>query len=93
MWSVGVIIYYLVSGIHPFQGDTKEDLFLKIQSCDYEFMPDSLWDDISDDCKDLIEKLLEPDISKRLTPDMALKHSWFANQELSCLSSEVATRL
>ena len=30
MWSVGVIIYYLISGFHPFVGETKDDLFLKI---------------------------------------------------------------
>lgn len=48
MWSVGVIIYYLISGVHPFRGATKDDLFLKIQTCDYEFSPDRTWDDVSE---------------------------------------------
>ena len=93
MWSVGVIIYFLVSGIHPFRAENKEELFVKIQSCDYEFMPNSIWQDISDDCQNLIEGLLEPNVSQRLSPDMALKHAWFAKQELSSLSTEVSTRL
>lgn len=78
MWSVGVIIYFLVSGIHPFQGNNNKELFKSISSCDYDFEPEHLWQNISGDCKNLIEGLLEPNVKKRLTPDMALKHPWFA---------------
>ena len=93
MWSLGVIIYFLVSGMHPFRGFDSKDLFQKISSCDYDFDPEHLWQDISDECKNLIEGLLEPNVTKRLTPDKALKHPWLANQEHSSLSEEISSRL
>ena len=43
MWSVGVIIYFLVSGIHPFLAEDNDELFKKIVSCDYDFEPEDIW--------------------------------------------------
>ena len=60
MWSIGVLIYYLLSGTIPFHGCTKEALIEKIKRGEYNF--DSFqWSTISDDAKDLIKKILVTD--------------------------------
>ena len=76
MWSLGVIIYTLVSKNFPFEG-TDEEIQMKIQTTDYTFEPKELWDQISSECKDLIENLLEPNLKMRLSAEQALNHAWF----------------
>ncbi|KAJ3272246.1 hypothetical protein HK104_004508 [Borealophlyctis nickersoniae] len=48
------------------------------------------WDEISDDAKDLIDKLLTVDPTQRLSVDQALQHPWIKTQNLrqtvSCLT-------
>ncbi len=45
MWSVGVVMYYLLSGTHPFDGD-NEDLGKEIINAELTF-PDDVWRPIS----------------------------------------------
>jgi serine/threonine protein kinase len=75
MWSVGVIIYILLSGYPPFYADSAPALFKKIMDVKYDF-DDSVWDDISDSAKDLIRNLLVKDPSKRFTATQCLEHPW-----------------
>jgi calcium/calmodulin-dependent protein kinase I len=75
MWSVGVIIYILLSGYPPFYADSAPALFKKIMDVKYDF-DDSVWDDISDSAKDLIRNLLVKDPSKRYTASQCLDHAW-----------------
>lgn len=54
MWSIGVIIYTLVCRSHPFDG-SEEETKLKILTTDYQFQPNDIWDQVSYECKDLIQ--------------------------------------
>jgi len=75
MWSVGVIIYILLSGYPPFYADSAPALFKKIMDVKYDF-DDSVWDDISDSAKDLIRNLLVKDPQQRYTAAQCLDHPW-----------------
>jgi calcium/calmodulin-dependent protein kinase-4 len=75
MWSVGVITYILLCGYEPFYSDNEAEMFKKILKCEYTF-DSPWWDDISDNAKDLISKLLVLDAKKRLTASEALRHPW-----------------
>jgi len=77
MWSVGVIIYILLSGYPPFYADSAPALFKKIMEVKYDF-DDSVWDDISDSAKNLIQNLLVKDPAKRFTAKQCLAHPWVA---------------
>lgn len=75
LWSVGVIAYVLLCGYAPFFGEKDSDLFAAIMGAVYEF-DSPYWDDISDEAKDFINKLLQVDIKKRSTTREALNHPW-----------------
>ncbi|KAF0307533.1 Myosin light chain kinase family member 4 [Amphibalanus amphitrite] len=75
MWSVGVIAYVLVSGLSPFMGDTDCETMANVTIAKYDF-DDEAFDDVSDECKDFITKILIKDMSKRLTSAQALTHPW-----------------
>lgn len=81
MWSVGVIIFSLLSGQLPFTGKRHLDLFKSIIAGDFTFNEE--WEEISDDAKDLISKLLVTDPDKRYTAKDALASKWIrANTQL-----------
>jgi len=57
MWSVGVILFILLSGNSPFENEDEQVLFRRIRSGDYS-MDDCLWDYISAGAKDCVRQLL-----------------------------------
>lgn len=72
IWSVGVMMYYDMTGKFPFDGSTPFDIFRAIlgKSIDWEEIKDPM-------AQDLIKHLLEKNLDKRYDANMALKHPWF----------------
>ena len=75
-WSVGVILYMTLVGVAPFDGATDEDIMHKIKIGKYN-KNDIRFVEHSDEAKDLVYKLLEKNIEKRLSAKEALNHPWF----------------
>jgi len=73
-WSLGCILYVMLSGHPPFNPD--KPLPPQIQAGSYKF-PAAVWGDISDNAKDLIRKLIKVDPKDRLDVTAALQHDWF----------------
>jgi calcium-dependent protein kinase len=75
-WSCGILMYLLLCGEPPFDGETDKEIFEKIKKGKYSFsLPH--FKNVSNNCKDLIKKLLEPKISRRIKAKDALKHPFF----------------
>lgn len=74
-WSIGVIIYLLLSGYPPFMDENNDKLFEKIKGGAFTF-PAKDWDDISPEAKDLIKGLLVVDCNKRMACQDILNHEW-----------------
>lgn len=47
----------MLSGYPPFDGDSEKEIFDAIEDGEYDF-EDSVWDDVSDEAKMFISKLL-----------------------------------
>ncbi|XP_052792506.1 calcium/calmodulin-dependent protein kinase type IV-like isoform X2 [Mya arenaria] len=75
MWSIGVIAYILLCGYEPFYDDEETIMYKKILKGNYEF-DSPWWDNITENAKDFIRKLLIVDVKSRLSAVDALKHPW-----------------
>ena len=76
VWSCGVILFILLCGYPPFNGNTNVDIFHAIQNQNPIFGGEE-WEDITPEAKELIKLMLKKNPSDRLTAEMCLKHKWF----------------
>ncbi|GLT34999.1 hypothetical protein SLA2020_094840 [Shorea laevis] len=75
VWSAGIILYILLSGMPPFWAETEKGIFEAIlkDKVDLESRP---WPSITEGAKDLIRKMLIREPKKRITAAQVLEHPW-----------------
>ena len=78
IWSLGVILYYLLCGYPPFVGANDVQLIQSIVESKVTF-PSSEWKNISDNAKDLIKHMLCPE-KKRISAKEIMNHKWFKSK-------------
>uniref|UniRef100_A0A6N2M0E5 non-specific serine/threonine protein kinase n=1 Tax=Salix viminalis TaxID=40686 RepID=A0A6N2M0E5_SALVM len=95
VWSAGVIIYILLSGVPPFWAETEQEIFEQVLHGDLDFSSDP-WPSISESAKDLVRRMLVRDPKSRLTAHEVLCHPWVQEDGVAPdkpLDSAVLTRL
>ncbi len=76
IWSLGVILYMLLSGTPPFDGFDDQSILQKVKIGKYS-LDGETWEIISNEAKDLINKMLTYSPENRISAEDALKHEWF----------------
>lgn len=89
LWSAGVVIYILLGGYSPFEGEAGDipDIVCEGQ---FEFHEDSWWH-ITEPPKELIRSLLELYVEQRATVTEALDSNWLCRRDKKKTNSSIST--
>ncbi|KAF4324407.1 hypothetical protein G195_002220 [Phytophthora kernoviae 00238/432] len=80
LWSLGVIMYMLLTNKAPFYGDTEDALVESIFAADVKYRGPE-WDAVSSEAKALLKKLLNVNAAARFTAAEMLVHPWIKSIE------------
>ena len=75
IWSLGVILFLILSGRPPFNGASDQIILKKVYEGKYN-MESPEWENISAEAKDLINQMLTYDYNKRVSAKDCLEHKW-----------------
>eukprot|EP00930_Biecheleria_cincta_P000255 TRINITY_DN10052_c0_g1_i3.p1 TRINITY_DN10052_c0_g1~~TRINITY_DN10052_c0_g1_i3.p1 ORF type:complete len:583 (-),score=101.12 TRINITY_DN10052_c0_g1_i3:70-1818(-) len=81
MWSVGVVVYVMLTGTNPFRAgkdQTRQVTVQKIKDGNFATQRAS-WQNVSEKGQDMVRKFLVLDEKTRLTCPKALDHMWLSD--------------
>jgi len=83
VWSSGIILFAMICGYLPFEDKNTPKLYDKIMKGDF-IIPSH----VSNEAKDLMEKLLTVDPKARLPINKIKTHNWFTNLKIKVFGKE-----
>ena len=75
IWSVGVIVYVMLTGVLPFYSEDIRDVIKHVMLAEYSW-PDNV--QVSGLAKDFVRRLVDKDPARRPTASECLQHPWVA---------------
>jgi calcium-dependent protein kinase len=76
VWSCGVIMYILLCGYPPFNGNTNNDIYNAIKN-NFPYFHGEDWKEITPEAIDLLQNMLNKNPNKRYSAEKCLNHQWF----------------
>lgn len=98
VWSIGIIMYFLMTGVIPTKGLTNKMTLNNIKSKDFGISKLVSEGKLHEDAGEMLSKLLERDLTKRLTPVEAINQPWIikytkAQTDKSTINEEVKSKI
>ena len=91
-WACGVLLFVLLAGYSPFAHEDEHTMYELIRTGNFNFTQSPVWENVSADAKDLIEKFLTVDESRRMTAERALlTHPWLVERTLTPTGAGLGT--
>ena len=91
LWSCGVIMYILLSGRPPFEGEDEDEILKNVSSGEFD-LKNPPFNKISKYAKDLIVKLLNVKVEERISAEEALNHRWFKELKIQDIYNNINDR-
>lgn len=88
IWSIGVIMYTLLTGRPPFVAETEEKLYELIKKGEVDFS-DPCWETCHESAKNLLLGMLKVDPAYRRTAKEILNHPWITGDSEASETSNV----
>ena len=88
MWSIGVILYILLSGRPPFDGKDDKEIVRKVKIGHYDLnLPEFKY--VSREAIDMMKRMLTYDPDRRVSAEEAMRHAWITKKAHEDIDPEV----
>lgn len=76
VWSLGVCLYESITLLQPFRDDLPTHMFVRRQIEKGLLFPKRFQASLNDLLQDLLRKMIEPDVNKRIRSEAVFTHPW-----------------
>jgi len=76
VFSAGLILYILLSGVSPFPSESPDEIIRKNIKGEI-YYPEKNWKDVSSEAVDLVLSMTQQDPALRPTANDCMDHQWF----------------
>lgn len=82
IWSCGVLLFVMLSGSPPFDGDDDEQIFKAIQESNADFSG-TIWSDVTQCAKEFLGMMLIKDPYRRSSAEALIKHQFIRRGDVA----------
>jgi len=77
VWSCGVILYIMLSGIPPFNGRDDKEIMDNVANLELKYNQGE-FESVSSEAKNFMRVLMDRDVSRRPSAQAAINNEWFS---------------